>query len=71
MEQPIQFLVSVDQDFITSNHKGKFKKGIAKKQKKLLDPLAPQLKEILQPDEKVKLVTTGVSPVSLLEQWLF
>ena len=61
------FGLPIDREFQFSNHKGVYKKGIEKRQSKLLKKIA-FIKPFLKPDEKILLVTTGVSPISLLEQ---
>jgi hypothetical protein len=64
----------VDRDNIFLNHKGIYKKAIEKRQRKLLEPLA-FLKDYLDEGEKILLVTTAVSPTSVMEQmitgWIF
>lgn len=63
-----------DRKFMFSNHKGEYKKRIQKKQTKLLKKIS-FLKNFLDDDERVLLITTGCSPVSILEQlvtgWMF
>jgi len=64
----------LDRDVIFSNHNGEYKKRIEKRQTKLLRK-ALFLKKFLREDEKILLITTGCSPVSILEQlltgWIF
>jgi len=66
-ETSVLFSLPIDREFQFSNHKGIYKKGIEKRQSKLLKKIA-FIKPFLRPDEKILLVTTGVSPISILEQ---
>lgn len=50
-----------------SNHKGVYKKGIEKRQRKLLESIR-YIKPFLDDGEEILLVTSGCSPMSLLEQ---
>ena len=59
----------VDRNIIFSNHKGTYKQGIEKRQTKLLQKIS-FIKPFLKEDEKILLVTTGCSPISILEQLL-
>ncbi|MBN1473391.1 MAG: hypothetical protein JW914_02135 [Syntrophaceae bacterium] len=59
----------VDSEFIFSNHKNIYKKGIEKRQTKLINQIS-FIKPFLKEDEKIILVTTGYSPMSFLEQFL-
>lgn len=59
----------IEPDVIFSNHKKVFKSGIKKRQSKLLAKI-DFLKPFLSEDEVIMCVTTGCSPMSLLEQWL-
>ena len=59
----------VNRDIAFSNAKGVYKKGIERRQRKLLQRVV-FLKPFLEPDEQILLTTTGVSPVSLMEQVL-
>ena len=59
----------VDRETLFANHKGIYKKGIEKRQTKLLGKVE-FLKRFLQEDEKILLITTGCSPTSFLEQYL-
>lgn len=63
------FGLPIDRETLFSNHKGKYKKGIEKRQTKLINKVT-FLKKFLHEDEKILLVTTGCSPTSLLEQYL-
>lgn len=63
------FGLPVSPRIIFSNHKKVYKKGIEKRQTKLMKKIT-FLKPFLKGDEKILLVTTGCSPVSLLEQLL-
>lgn len=64
----------VDTQFMFSNHKNAHKAGIEKRQRKLLAKI-PFIGAFLEPDEKVLLVSTCVSPTSFFEQlttgWIF
>ncbi len=59
----------VDRDFLFSNHKDIYKKGTEKRQTKLFEKIS-FIKPFLKEDEKIILVTTGCSPISILEQLL-
>lgn len=61
------FGLSLDREIIFSNHKNVYKKGVEKRQTKLLKKI-PFIKYFLKENEKMLLITTGCSPVSLLEQ---
>lgn len=61
------FDLPVDRNILFSDHTGKFRKGLEKRQTKLVGKLA-FLKPFLKNDEKIVLVTTGCSPMSVLEQ---
>ena len=63
------FGLPLDRETLFSNHKGKYKKGIEKRQKKLLQKVT-FIKRFLQEDEKILLMTTGCSPTSIFEQFL-
>lgn len=54
-------------EFMFTSAKGVEKKGIKKRQTELLKKLE-FLQRFLRPDEEIYLVTTGCSPISLLEQ---
>ncbi|HQK99614.1 MAG TPA: hypothetical protein PK090_02515 [Smithellaceae bacterium] len=58
-----------ERDVIFSDHQNNYKKRIEKRQTKLLSKLS-FLKPFLKEGEKILLVTTGCSPMSLLEQFL-
>jgi hypothetical protein len=68
------FALPLDREILFSNYKGDYKKGIEKRQTKLLKKI-PFLKNFLSEDERILLITTGCSPTSLLEQlltgWIF
>ncbi len=66
-ETSVLFGLPIDREFQFSNPKGVYKKGIEKRQSKLLKKIL-FIKPFLGPDEKILLVTTGVSPISFLEQ---
>ncbi len=57
----------VDRDILFTDHKGRARRGIEKRQTKLVGKLA-FLKPFLMEGEKIVLVTTGCSPTSVLEQ---
>lgn len=59
----------VDRNIIFSNHKNTYKQGIEKRQTKLLQKIS-FLKSFLKEDERILLVTTGCSPMSIMEQFL-
>lgn len=61
------FDLPVDCNTLFSDQNGKFKKGLEKRQTKLVEKLA-FLKPFMKDDEKIVLVTTGCSPMSVLEQ---
>lgn len=61
--------IPLDQDILFSDHLNNYKKGIEKRQTKLLKKI-DFLKPFLKDDETVLLVTTGCSPMSVLEQFL-
>jgi hypothetical protein len=68
--QPLSiFGLPVERDFIFSNHKGSYKKRIEKRQRKLLVKTT-FVKFFLQHDERILCLTSGYSPVSILEQIL-
>ena len=68
------FALPLDREILFSNYKGDYKKGIEKRQTKLLKK-TPFLKNFLNEDERILLITTGCSPTSFLEQlltgWIF
>jgi hypothetical protein len=59
----------VDRKIMFSNDKGTYKQGIEKRQRKLLQKIS-FLKSFLKEEEKILLVTTGCSPMSMIEQFL-
>lgn len=63
------FGVPVDQKTIFSNFKGIYKKSIEKRQRKLIVKTT-FIKFFLQTDERIFCLTTGFSPISVLEQVL-
>jgi hypothetical protein len=68
--QPLTiFGLPVERDTIFSDHKGSYKKRIEKRQRKLLVKTT-FVKFFLQHDERILCLTTGYSPVSVLEQVL-
>jgi hypothetical protein len=56
-----------NQEVMFSNHKNEYKKGIEKRQTKLMQKIG-FLKPFLQDDEEILLVTTGCSPISFVEE---
>ena len=58
---------SVDRDIIFSNHKNIYKKGVEKRQTKMFQKIS-FIKPFLTEDERILLVTTGCSPMSVMEQ---
>lgn len=68
------FGIPVDRKFLFSNHAGVYKKGVEKRQRKLIIKIS-FLKPFLKAGEKVLLVTTAHSPVTGFERlgvgWLF
>ena len=59
----------IERDIIFTNHKNVYKKGIEKRQKGLLNEIL-FLKNFMEEDETVYLVTTACSPTSMWEQLL-
>jgi len=59
----------VDRNIIFSNHKDTYKQKIEKRQTKLLQKIS-FIKSFLKEDERILLVTTGCSPMSIMEQFL-
>lgn len=59
----------VNRDIIFSNHKDTYKQGTEKRQTKLLQKIS-FIKPFLKEDEKILLITTGCSPMSIMEQLL-
>ncbi len=68
--QPLTiFDVPVDRETIFKSHKGVYKKQVEKRQRKLIVK-STAIKFFLQDDETIRCLTTGYSPVSILEQVL-
>ena len=63
------FGLPVERDILFSNHKGTYKKGIEKRQTKFIEKIS-FIKPFLKEGEKIILVTTGCSPMTVLEQLL-
>lgn len=63
------FGLAIDPNVLFTNHKNIYKAGIEKRQTKLLKKV-PFLERFLKEDEKIIHITTGCSPMSILEQWL-
>lgn len=61
--------LAVDTGVMFTNHKDVYKKGVEKRQRKLLDKVQ-FLQPFLKPDEQIFLVTTGCSPMTVGEQFL-
>jgi len=59
--------IPVAEDVIFSDHRGRRRSGIERKQRTLLRKATPLLKVVLAPDEKVLLVAEAVSPISVLD----
>lgn len=57
----------INREIIFSDHKGNYSKKIEKRQTKLLKKVS-FIKPFLKKDEKIILVTTGCSPISVVEQ---
>ncbi len=78
--QPVSFQeqnpvdLPLDRETLFSNHRNVYNKRVEKRQTNLLKKI-PFIKNFLQDEEKILLVTTGCSPVSILEQlvtgWIF
>ena len=62
-------ILPLDSEAMFSNHKGVYRKRIEKRQTKLLKKI-PSIGKFLKDDERILLITTGCSPVSILEQLL-
>jgi hypothetical protein len=63
------FGLPVNHETIFSNHKNVYKKRVEKRQTKLIKKI-PFIKSFLKEDEKILLITTGCSPITILEQLL-
>ncbi len=59
----------VDSDFLFSDHRNIYIKGIEKRQTKLIKQIS-FIKPFIKKGEKILLVTTDCSPMSFLEQFL-
>lgn len=59
----------VDTGIMFTNHKDVYKKGVEKRQRKLLNKVR-FLQPFLKPDEQICLITTGCSPMTFGEQYL-
>lgn len=59
----------INRDIMFSNHKGVYKKGVEKRQAKLLKKV-PFIKSFLMEGEEIQTITTGCSPITVLEQLL-
>ena len=58
-----------NREIMFSNHKNVYKRSLEKRQTKLLKRIVP-VGHFLKENEKILLITTGCSPVSLMEQFL-
>ena len=59
----------IDADTLFANHKGKYKKRLEKKRRRLLGQIN-DLAPILKPGEKIRGIYAAVSPVTVPEQLL-
>jgi hypothetical protein len=68
------FGLPLDREILFSDHKNAYKKRVEKRQTGLVKKI-PCIKIFLENDEKIFLITTGCSPVSIVEQlvtgWIF
>lgn len=69
LSKQVLFGLPIDHDILFSNHKSIYKQRIEKQQTKLIEKLS-FIKLFLKEGEKIILVTTGCSPMSVLEQLL-
>ena len=58
----------VNREACFTDHKGNQNKGIVKQQSKLLQKIAPLMKQFLQPQEEIMRLSTACSPMSAVEQ---
>ena len=58
----------VDESVCFSDHRGRHKKGIERRQTKLLGKLAPALAALLEPGERVLVAVPACSPAGVIEQ---
>lgn len=63
------FGIPVDRNILFANHKGVYKKGIEKRQRKLIIKI-PFIKPFLDSDERVLMITTGYSPLTSFEKYI-
>ena len=63
------FGIPVDRKIIFSNHKNVYKKKIEKRQRKLIVKIS-FIKPFIKENERVLLITTGYSPISIIEKYL-
>jgi len=59
----------IDEDILFSNHKGKQTRGVEKRQRKFIQQIE-FIRPFLRAEERILLITTGCSPMSLMEQLL-
>lgn len=64
---PGGYAIPVDSGVMFSSHKNAYSKGMEKRQTRLMK-LASFIKPFLKEDEKILLITTGCSPISVLER---
>lgn len=68
--QPLSiFGIPVDRDTIFANYKGVYKNRVEKRQRKLIVKTT-FIKSFLHDNERIRCLTTGYSPISMLEQLL-
>jgi hypothetical protein len=60
--------LAINAEVMFSDHKGRHKPRIEKRQRKLLSQM-PFLSDFLEEGETIQVVTTAVSPTSLVDQW--
>ena len=66
---PDPFELPVNTDVLFSNHKNIYKKGIEKRQRKMLEKIS-FIRPFLHKGEEILYITTGCSPVNFTEQFL-
>jgi hypothetical protein len=67
LQQAMYNQLPFDREIAFTDAKGRHKPSLEKKQRKLAAKAAPLLAKVLEPDEKVHLVTSACSPYSALE----
>jgi len=63
------FGIPIDRKILFSNHKNVYKKKIEKRQRKLIVKIS-FIKPFIKENERVLLITTGYSPISIIEKYL-